>query len=193
MPQGVAPMMTPSHLLVTGLVAHRLRRGGVRVAVAATLVGSVAPDLPLALLTLWFLARARPAGGEWFGELYDAYFFHEPVWIISHNILHAPLILGVLFLVGALLVARQRRVGDAVRWFAAGAAGHTLVDVFTHRHDGPLLLFPLEWSFRIQAPVSYWDPNYGGDVFFRFELAADLLIVGYFLFVLWGRRRAPAG
>jgi len=188
------PMMTQTHVLIAGLVVARVERARTRARAAAVLLGALAPDLPLLLLTVWYTAVRRPTGGDWFGMAYDRYFFHEPLWIVSHNILHAPLILAVLFAAGH--AARDRRAGDALRWFAGSAAGHTLVDVFTHRGDGPLLLFPFDWSYRVQAPVSYWDPRYGGDVFFRFELGLDLLIVAYLVTVLWwhGRRRSePSG
>lgn len=185
-------MMTQSHLLITALVADRARRAGVRVRTWAALLGSVAPDLPLALLTGWFVVWRRQPGAEWFGTPYDDYFFGDPLWVVSHNILHAPLILAVVFLTGQWLSSRGQALGAATRWFAAGAAAHTLIDVFTHRHDGPLLLFPLDWSFRVQAPVSYWDPRYGGAVFFRFEIALDLLIAAYFL-VVFARRVRRAG
>lgn len=184
-------MMTQTHVLIAGFVVERVGRAQTRVRAAAVLLGALVPDLPLLLLTIWYVSLRRPAGGDWFGVAYDRYFFHEPLWIVSHNIFHAPLILAVLFAVGH--AARDRRLGDALRWFAGSAAGHTLIDVFTHREDGPLLLFPFDWSFRVQAPVSYWDPRYGGDVFFPLELGLDILIIAYLAAVLWRRERRRSG
>jgi hypothetical protein len=189
--------MTQSHLLVTGFATHRLRRSGVPVRTGAVLWGAVLPDVPLFVLTAWFFLvprRAAPAGGwDVFGALYDRYFFAEPLWIVAHNTLHAPLILALLFAAGVVLHRRGSGWGTAASWFAVSAALHTLMDVGTHREDGPLLLFPLDWTFRVRGPVSYWDPRYGGDVFFGLELGLDLIMVAYFVavYVRWraGRQR----
>lgn len=150
-----------------------------RLRAGAALAGSFAPDVPLFMLTGWYLLMARSPGGPWFGEAYDQYFFDDPLWIIAHNFLHAPLILAALFALGYVRRLRDGGAGRALWWFSGAAAGHTLIDVFTHRHDGPLLLFPFDWSFRVQAPVSYWDPRYGGDLFFPLEVGFSLLIVVY--------------
>lgn len=188
-------MMTQSHFLVTAFVAHRCRKAGQPVRMGVALLGSVLPDLPLALLTVWFFAVPRAAepavAGDPFGELYDRYFFNEPVWIVAHNMLHAPLILAALFGVGWLISRRGRPWGVTLCWFAAAAAFHTIIDVFTHHNDGPLLLFPFDWSLRAQAPISYWDPSHGGAIFSIFETGLDLAIIGYFLIVwiAWRRSR----
>lgn len=188
--------MTQSHLLIAGLGAHGLRRSGVRVRTGAVLMGAVLPDVPLILLTAWFALApgraARVGGGDVFGPLYDRYFFEDPLWIVTHNALHAPILLVLVFAAGLALHRRGHWSGAATCWFAASAALHTLIDVGTHRDDGPLLLFPLDWSLRVHAPISYWDPRYGGSVFFRLELALDLLILAYFaaIYLRWRSRYA---
>ncbi|MBI4545618.1 MAG: metal-dependent hydrolase [Gemmatimonadetes bacterium] len=186
-------MMTPTHFLVTGFAVHRLRRTGTPVPLGPALLGAVLPDFPLALLTLWYLAVPRAAnpatGNDVFGELYDRYFFHEPAWIAAHNALHAPLILAGLFAAGWALARWGRTGGMALCWFAISAAVHTALDTVSHHTDGPLLLFPVDWSFRLQAPVSYWDPRYGGAIFVRLEIALDVLLALYFLAAFLERRR----
>jgi len=176
-------LQTQSHLLLTWFLAHKL---GARVEphMPAVLAGSLAPDLPLFLLTAWFFAvprRREGADGEVFGELYDAYFFEEPLWIVAHNVLHAPFILAALMGLGLWLIRRGGRWGEVLVWFTAGCALHSLIDTFTHHNDGPLLLFPFDWSFRFASPVSYWHPDYFGTVFMPLELAMNVLIVGYFV------------
>lgn len=111
-------MMTQSHFLISGFLAHRLRRWNMELRVPAFLIGSIAPDIPLTLLTVWFYFV--PLGGlasthdELFGPLYDQYFFEEPFWIVSHNTLHAPLVLIGLILVGVTLARRGLWLGPTL-------------------------------------------------------------------------------
>jgi len=151
----------------------------------AFLIGSVAPDLPLWLLSLggvvyyhlilgWSLAKS-------FSLMFDHLYFYNPFWIAFHNLLHAPLLL----LLGIALVWRKRRnIGSLYRWlfwFLLACLLHSLIDIFTHADDGPLLLFPLNWSIRFYSPISYWDPRYYGREFSRFELGLDGLLLFYLL------------
>ncbi len=46
--------------------------------------------------------------------------------------------------------------------FLLGAWTHSLVDILTHIHDGPLLLWPLDHTIRVRGLVSHWDPAFGG-------------------------------
>jgi len=152
---------------------------------SAFLLGSVAPDLPLWILSIcgiiyyhfilgWSLANT-------FDLLFDQLYFYNPVWIALHNFLHSP----VLLLLGLGLLWRSRRnIGSRERWlfwFLLACLFHTIVDIFTHANDGPLLLFPLDWSIRFHSPVSYWDRRYHGGEFAQFELALDLVLLVYLL------------
>lgn len=65
------------------------------------------------------------------------------------------------------------------------------MDVLTHHDDGPLILFPFDWSTRFASPVSYWDRRYHGAVFARLELVLDVALVGY-LVVPWVRKWIPS-
>lgn len=189
-------MQTYSHFLMTALAGDRLKKRKVEVHSQALLLGSVLPDLALYLLTGWYLVYYRwlapvdQRPDSVFGDLYDQYYFHNPIWIVGHNLFHAPLMLTALGIAGYLGMQRRRKWGALLFWLAVGCSFHSLVDIFTHRDDGPLLFFPFDWSYRFAAPVSYWDPRYGGSVFAPLELALDALIIGYFV-VLWLRRRRP--
>jgi hypothetical protein len=92
-----------------------------------------------------------------------------------HNLLHAPLPLLFLGLVG--LAGRNRRWGRKLRLFVAGCALHTAVDFLTHVDDGPLWAFPLDWHARLRAPVSYWDPAHHGRRVRLLEHLLDLLLL----------------
>ena len=64
-------------------------------------------------------------------------------------------------------------------WLAASMIFHTLIDIFTHHSDGPLFLFPLNWSYRFASPISYWEPAYHGQLFMLAEYLLDAFILGY--------------
>ena len=80
----------------------------------------------------------------------------------------------------ALLWTSRDRTGSLARWsfyFFLACLLHTALDIPTHVHDGPLLVFPLNWSIRFRSSISYWDPNYFGREFTYFELALDALLL----------------
>jgi hypothetical protein len=215
-------VQTPSHLLI-GLAlrrAHAARRaedaaGSNEASVAkagpdrglpasAAAWGSVAPDIPLYLLSVggfaWFRGVLGWTPERTFERLYDVLFFQDPVWIASHNLLHAPLLLlaGLAFMA---LEGRWRRVAPdlagvtidaqvlerAARrrawWstFLLFCLVHAVIDVFTHYDDGPLVLFPFDWTTRFFSPVSYWDPDHFGRPFTFLEGLLDLVLLAWLL------------
>ena len=173
-------MTTPSHFIVTAALAKRRRK--IELPLWAVLFGSVAPDIPLYLLMssttlyMWLQGENLSEAHEWMAE---TLFYTSPYWVIPHNFLHAPIILGV----GLALFWRYRHTQGTVQrwlfWFLAAAALHTFIDILTHNSDGPLLLFPFDWSLRFSSPVSYWDPAHFGRQFFVFELTLDALLILY--------------
>ena len=162
---------------------HRLSR----TATYAALIGAIAPDVPLFILTLWYWARY----GFGFGPEYDLFYFNDPMWIVGHSLFHAPAI-SLLFIAAAAIIRRPnagegtRRTAVALRWFGISTLLHTAIDVPTHYHDGPLILFPFDWTFRIRAPVSYWDPAHHGIPMMIFGLALDIALSA--LWIRWWRR-----
>ena len=191
-------MQTYSHLLITGALSAPLIRRGYAVNASAFLLGAVLPDIAFLVLTLlggayytWF--SSVPTGESPMVYMHMTLFFTDPLWIAAHNMLHAPLILATLGLAGYWL-ARARQTsrasaGTFLLWFALGALLHTTIDIFTHAGDGPVLLFPLNWTLRFNSPVSYWDPQHYGLIFAPIEHLLDAALLVY-LFVLWRRKRA---
>lgn len=185
-------MQTQSHFLMTAALNGPLKKRGYAVHTGAFLLGSFMPDVPLFVLSVIFgLFSAMAEGGMTSAALaeYDRLFFNDPVWIIPHNFFHAPFILAAIFAVGLLLHRRGAKWGSRLVWFALAGAFHTGVDILTHHHDGPLLLFPFDFYTRFSSPVSYWDPDYYGNIFTPIELGLDLLLIGYFAIGWWKRRR----
>ncbi|MCG8477946.1 MAG: hypothetical protein MI724_02535 [Spirochaetales bacterium] len=163
-----------------------------RTATFAALVGAIAPDLPLFALTLWYWARY----GFGFGPEYDLLYFNDPMWIVGHSLFHAPVI-SLLFIAAAATIRRLKtgtgtqRTAVALRWFGISTLLHTAIDVPTHYHDGPLIFFPFDWTFRIQAPVSYWDPAHHGVPMTIFGFTLDIALLA--VWIRWWRRGRKAG
>jgi len=168
---------TPSHLLINA--ALRRQSGRTDIPRSAFLLGSVAPDLALALLTVLFLVQQRGAPAR--SGAYDDLFFYHPLWIAAHNLLHSPLALGVYLTLFWRYRRRPGTWGHWGWWFAVSCGLHTLVDLATHVTDGPLLFWPLNWSLRFHSPISYWDPAHFGRQFFVVEIVLDVFLLAYLL------------
>ena len=173
-------MNTPSHLLMTAALRRAWKEPP---PASASLLGSVAPDIALYLLSLGGALHFRYLLG-WTAEatwrhLFDTLYFHNPFWIAAHNTLHSPTVL----VIGLVLLWRLQNLPQAprrwLRWFLAACLLHSIVDVLTHVDDGPLLFFPFEWTVRFESPVSYWDHRHYGSQFAVFELTLDTLLLGY--------------
>lgn len=187
-------MQTYSHFLMTAVLNDGLKSRGLPVHTKALLFGSLMPDVPLFGLTLGYFAyrywiEPRLPGEHIFGPRYDDLYFHHPLWITGHNLFHAPFLIALMLVAGFYLGLRQQKKwGVALFWFAVACGFHSLVDIFTHHDDGPLLFFPFNWHYRFSAPISYWDSRYGGRIFAPLEHLLDLAILVYFA-VAWALRR----
>lgn len=178
-------MKTYSHGLVTAVLptSHPHQK-------QALLAGSVLPDVPLMLLSVGYVLdrrylRPHLPDKTRCSPTYNHLYFHNPWWIAAHNLLHAPLPLFALGLVGYL--GRRQKWGDRLLWFALGCGLHSLIDIVTHADDGPVLYFPLDWQKRFRSPISYWDPAHGGRLFSWLEHILDLLLVVWLLWQ-WGKQ-----
>jgi len=154
----------------------------------AVWLGAIAPDLPLLVLSVSYyyyytliIGWSRRSA---FRHLFSEHYYFDPLWICAHNFLHAPFILWVVLGVSHLFKWRW------VFWFCAACLLHAGVDILTHADDGPLLFFPFDWQYRFASPVSYWDPQYHGRVFSRFELGLDIGL-SLFLFYFGLLKKGP--
>ncbi len=178
-------MNTPTHFLMTAAIRRALPT--LQISRSAAFLGSVAPDLPLYVLCLSGLLFYRyvagwslPEAADWiFGTLY----FEHPLWIGLHNFLHSPLNLSILLVLISFAV-RSAAWRWWWLWFLCSCMLHSVVDIFTHYDDGPLLLWPLNWHLRFHSPVSYWDHRHFGSEASRFELLLVICLAGY---LVWPR------
>ena len=159
-------MRSYTHFLMTAVIRRRLGKRPAAAPPATFLLGSVLPDVPLALLSAAFLLQRRCQGLEaaLCGEVYDSFYFSDPLWLSGHNLFHTPPLILLYALAGSWGARHERRWGRPLLWLALGFALHSLVDILTHATDGPLLFFPFDWHIRFASPISYWDPDYGGRV-----------------------------
>lgn len=189
-------MNTSSHLLINATLR---KHGSVRYPIpqSACLLGAVLPDIPLTVLWIVAYLYERYARGNvtirLMDPMFDQLYFSHPFWISAYNLLHAPLIV-----ITAMFLLRHSRMlphsrGNWWFWCMAGCLVHTMLDIPTHSMDGPLLLFPLEWSIRFHSPISYWDPNYHGRTFRIFEGLLNVILLLYLLGPViqgWRQRRS---
>ena len=166
---------------------------------SAIAVGSIAPDAALYLLyagTMLYLYLQGWTVEQASEYAFHTLFFENMWWIIAHNLLQAPLILGAgICGLGYLLKrgALSERAAGRARWwlfFLISCSVHTVLDILTHYDDGPLLLYPFNLNVRFQSPVSYWDPARHAQTFLYFEFGISLIGVIY-LVTRYFRNRRP--
>lgn len=179
-------MNTPTHMLINWTVAKTLPVKSFPK--SAVLFGSVAPDVPLYFLSLggavWFTQVKNMRPGDAARHMFGNLFYNHPSWISLHNVLHSPTVLVAAIL---LLFAIYRSV-NIMRswwtWFFGSCLLHTLIDIPVHHDDGPLIFWPLNWSYRISSPVSYWDPQHYGYVMMTLEA---VLAISLAACLIWRR------
>ena len=191
-------MQTPSHFLLTALVINRTAGHYTPpLHVWALLIGSLLPDIPFTVLTIageiWFrwFAPLPVTDVSIMEYLHFDLFFRDPVWLIGHNLFHSLIINGLLVIIGyGAWHIRKMRWALMTFWLGVSMIAHTVIDIFTHTNDGPLFLFPLNWSYRFPSPISYWEAESFGLYFILFEYLLDAIIIAYFAHQWWARRRA---
>lgn len=187
-------MQTYSHFLITAVLRKPLKKYlGTNnklptLKSSALIWGSFAPDLILICLTIGCIIYDYARGLRYTNEavifeqstmakLFGDWFFNNPWVITGQNLFHSPLLVSIYIFLSYLLWLRGKAWATWTFWFACACMLHTLIDIPLHHDDGPLLLFPINWSLRFISPVSYWDSNYYGQEFFLFEHTLDLILL----------------
>lgn len=150
-------MKTPTHAAIGWLISRHpwwpkhLPQSGV-------VAGSIAPDLPIILAFAVIGVRSLLDDGEVSVlAAFRAAYASDPWLIASHQLLHAPISLGALYVAAVITVRLSPPSGRWAQSFLLGAMAHSIVDIFTHVDDGPLLLWPLDATLRLACPISHWD------------------------------------
>lgn len=128
---------------------------------SAVIAGSIAPDIPImavfAGIGVWTYLSG--GGGSTFAAFRAAY-ASDPLLVVSHQLLHAPISLAALYAAAVIAGQLSGRHGRWLRSFMYGTMVHSIVDIFTHVDDGPLLLWPFEATVRFASPISHWDASH---------------------------------
>jgi len=183
---------TQTHLLLASVVlipASVVARERFRVASATTpiaiavLAGALLPDI--SLFVMWAIAKLQgvPESIIWQQWYYSA--FWQRLGAITNSI---PLFLSLAIVAITMrfrsinLSAEKMVLSDCLLFAALAALLHTLTDLPLHHDDGHPHFWPFtQWIF--QSPVSYWDPNHYGQIWWAIEI-----VIGIFLMtVLWRR------
>jgi hypothetical protein len=194
---------------LNGRLAPRLRAARLPpLRTGALFLGSVLPDLPLIGISIYTIAydiltgafaradfSAAPLGAPPPGapppelldismtmRLFDVWFYENPAVLTAHNLFHGPLPVALFLFAGWWGWRHGRRWGAVLFWLSAAAMLHALIDIPLHATDGPLLFFPVNWTYRFRSPISYWDPDYYGRQWSIFEHLFDLLLLIYLYF-----------
>lgn len=193
-------MQTYSHYILTA-VANRLMKKQPEsleklppLQTKALLLGSLAPDIPLILITGGTIVVDmlqqnfnNEAVTPYTEQLFRDWFFNS-IWIkTAHNLFHGPLMVLAYIFIGYWAWQNGKRWGPALFWFAVACMGHTLIDIPVHYDDGPLLLFPFNLNLRFYSPVSYWDPERYGRPFTIFE---HTLVLASLFWLWWDWRQS---
>lgn len=172
----------PTHLVINAAIEKRIGTK-FKLAKSPFLWGSVAPDIPLGLLSIGYFLYNRhvatqPVSGM-MNNAFDNLYFNNPLWVASHNLLHSP---TALLLYAIFLWRHRNQPNTRGHWwlsFVFGCMVHSVIDIFTHYNDGPVLFFPFDWHTRFNSPVSYWDRAHYASQFFWVELGINIVLLGY--------------
>lgn len=181
-------MITPTHVVTNALV--RLKRIDDDGIGRWFVFGGLAPDLGLYGLTIGGYAFFPLVRGLSVGEtsdlMWNDLFFNNPYWLTIHNTFHSPVVLAALTLAGKA----SGRV--KLTSFALGCMLHTAMDIPVHHDDGPLVFFPFNWNYRVNSPVSYYDPDHYGRIVAPIDFAITILGGAYLARQWWVARKLAA-
>ena len=179
-------MMTQTHGLIAAALLtspSRSKRHNFSV-----LLGSLMPDMAIFGLYAWSKIEKIPESILW----RDVY-FSEPMLTLTAIGNSLPLYLFVLFMAMSVGTVRFKRAGlavdarldqthfswlvsrSAIALFALAAITHLVGDFPVHAADAHPHFWPFtDWRFH--SPISYWDSNHYGHVFFYVEATLGVML-----------------
>ncbi len=167
-------MNTPAHLI---FAAAAFGRSGQKAVTTAAILGALAPDLSLYLMTAWSVFVRGIDPEIVFSSHYYSYSWQQ-VFAVDNSFILWGIGLGIA-------LGAKRPV--YVAFFGAGLL-HLAFDFPVHNHDARMHFWPLtDWVFI--SPLSYWDSQFHAGIVGRVEL----LLVFAAVVLLWRRfQHVPA-
>ena len=171
MNQWLSNMKTPTHVAINYLLFSKL--GVDEKYRKYFLLGAALPDVPICLVFVGIFLTTGNVDEtvKAFRALYEG----SEVMIGLHNILHSPISLGLLLVVSECTGPYKQ----ALKIFIAGCFTHSLIDIYTHVDDGPLMFWPFDLESRFTSRISHWDPNYSGQWVLITEIGILLITLGW--------------
>jgi membrane-bound metal-dependent hydrolase YbcI (DUF457 family) len=167
-------MKTPTHGLLGYAVARAAGWTGKKRRCA--IIGAVIPDMPVILAGAYsvVLTVLEKSGFDfaYFKMQMDQLYFANSALLFSHNFFHSSLNLALLACIALYFLDSRSR--PAALAFLAGAASHSVADIFSHIDDGPLLFWPLNSQIRFTGVISHWESGRGGLLMTLIECSAFL-------------------
>jgi len=180
-------LLTSTHILIGAAVTSRPKFKPWQLMLAW--VGGFMPDIPIFLMVIYSRLVNGPNYNLW--RKPDGLYWQEP-WQTFGAITNSFPLWTLVLLIGFLLFkysASLKTLGLAILIFGVGYFLHIVGDFLTHADDA----YPQFWPFsqwRFFSPVSYWQPQYYGQIFGVFEAIAGVGIVAYLVlkFKQWPTR-----
>lgn len=156
-------MNTPAHMMVNAVLLGRRRTPGEAV---AAVLGGLLPDLPM----MGFYCYEK----MWLhhSEVTIWQDYNTPGWQALFDTFHS---LPFLCLLAVAAWWRGSGVGVCL---GLSMVLHSLEDLPLHHHDAHRHLFPFS-DWRFLSPISYWDPQYYGQIVGPLELGIVLVCGGH--------------
>jgi len=178
-------MNTPSHLLLHWGIRKYLKDKKEISIPKSFVFWSIAPDIWLYFCVFLYIPISTyffwNSLGYTFRHMFDTLYFYHPVWIFSYNVLHAPMMLFLFFLIIKIF---QNNLGKHYRillWFIVWCILHSVFDIPLHHDDGPRIFYPFS-DYMFSSPISYWDRDYYANYVSPVEICLSLSILLYILF-----------
>jgi hypothetical protein len=172
----------PTHLVINAAIEKKYG-AKFKLAKSAFLWGSVTPDIPFGLLSwgtyaIYRFVLQQDTTNLMENVIHPAY-FNNPWWIASHNFLHSPTALVIYAIFLWRFLGKPNTRGHWWLSFVFGCMVHSIIDIFTHFNDGPVLFFPFDWHIRFHSPISYWDKAHYASQFVYVEVGINIVLLGY--------------
>ena len=159
-------MNTQAHLIIGSAVFARPDSWKVN---TAAIVGSLAPDVSLYVLAVYYLFIQDVSPAIVFGEMYYSNQW-QSIFSVDNSFFVWGIIIGIGFALKNLII----------KIFGLAGLLHLLLDFPLHHDDGRAHFWPLsDWVFA--SPFSYWDDGHYGNIIGPLEASLSFILCGLLL------------